>query len=55
MKKLIQLRKKAKQERKLMSERRKADLHADQEIWQERVKHIQEDMFQVDSRDKQCF
>ena len=38
-----------------MSEGRRADLRADKESLQERVKHIQEDMLQVNSQSKRRF
>jgi hypothetical protein len=45
--------KKLNKKESLMSEGRRADLLADKESLQERSKHIQEDMLQVDSKSKQ--
>ena len=53
--KIEAIEKKLNKKESLMSAGRRADLLADKESLQERSKHIQEDMLQVDSKSKQWF
>ena len=53
--KIDAIEKKLNKKESLMSEGRRADLRADKESLQERVKRIQEDMLQVNSQSKQRF
>ena len=53
--KIDPIEKKLNKKESLMSEGRRADLRADKESLQERVKRIQEDMLQVNGQSKQRF
>ena len=53
--KIDPIEKKLNKKESLMSEERRADLRADKESLQERVKRIQEDMLQVNGQSKQRF